>query len=159
MEAQIVPELAVAGILLQGISCGIMLATVIGIFPMMQRMSYTQYTASVQFLWPRFDPVMPILNISVTLVYMALSFAPGRALTRVLFGTSVALLLVVIVISVAKNVPINKAVKAMNPHTRPDRWADVDPRAQWRKWNLIRTLLAVTALLIAGCGSVSVLTT
>ena len=45
-----------------GVAAGVMLSTVIGVVPMFLTMNYGPYVRSVQFLWPRYDPFMPILN-------------------------------------------------------------------------------------------------
>jgi hypothetical protein len=138
--------LAVA-VLANGVAAGIMLATVIGIVPFMLAMSYSRYVETVSFLWPRYDPMMPILNVLVAgLDIVVASTARGPA--SPLAGVAGALLIVVITVSVAKNVPINKYVTALDPQHRPADWAQRDPRVRWRNWNLARTTLAVAALAV-----------
>lgn len=129
-----------------GVGAGVMLSTVMGVVPMFLALPYERYVWSVQFLWPRYDPFMPAVNGATFVLDVALvGMAPDPA-GRVLFGVAAALLVAVMVISVAKNVPINKYVKSLDPDTPPADWQRRDPRVRWRNWNLARTLLAVAAL-------------
>lgn len=128
-----------------GVAAGIMLSTVIGIVPMMRALPYAGYVQMVQFMRPRYDPIMPIANGGALLADVVL-VASGQRGT----GPHVAaalLLACVITISVSKNVPVNKYLMSLNPQEPPDNWADIDPRSRWQRWNNIRTCLAVLAFL------------
>lgn len=139
--------LATLALLANGIAAGIMLSTVIGIVPMMLSLPYDRYVRTVQFLWPRYDPAMPIMNGLTVLLDAALTvLADGPA--RTAFACSGLLLVAVMAISVTKNVPINRYVKALDPDRRPGEWERRDPRRRWRNWNTTRTCLAVTAFAV-----------
>jgi uncharacterized membrane protein len=145
--------LLTAAVLLNGIGAGIMLATVVGIVPFLLTMPYQRYVETVKFLWPRYDPMMPILNVATVVLDVALTFtATGR--TRTLVPVAGALLLSVIVISVTRNVPINRYVTALDPARSPADWPTRDPRVRWRNWNLLRTLLATAALTVNAAAAV-----
>lgn len=128
-----------------GVAAGIMLSTVIGIVPLMRALPYPGYVQMVQFMRPRFDPIMPIANggalvIDIVLVVTGASDAQLRAVAAVLLAA-------VVTISVRKNVPVNRYVMSLNAHEPPSNWAEVDPRQRWKTWNDIRTSCAVLAFL------------
>jgi|HubBroStandDraft_4_1064222.scaffolds.fasta_scaffold51319_4 uncharacterized membrane protein len=137
--------LTIAAIAANGIAAGIMLSTVIGIVPMMVALPYGRYVQTVQFLRPRFDPVMPITNGSALVLDVALAAVSHGAASRGGFSLAAALLAAVMAVSIIKNVPINRFIMSLDSRRQPEDWAGRDPRARWRKWNLIRTGLAVAA--------------
>jgi len=152
--SQLIAPLVPAVLLANGLAAGVMLSTVIGTVPLMMVLPYDRYVHLVQFLWRRYDPFMPIAN--------GLSFAADVVLAvtepaaRPLWCAAAALLACVMVISVWKNVPVNRYVMSLDPAARPEDWPRRDPRAFWRRWNLIRTSLAVAAL-AANVAAVAVL--
>lgn len=141
-------------ILANGVAAGVMFSTVIGIAPLMLVLPYDRYIQAIQFLWPRYDPLMPITNGAAFLLDVAIAALATNGLGRVSFGLAAALLAAVISISVIKNVPINKYIASLDPARQPPDWADRDPRVRWRNWNLARTSLALLALVVnvAGAG-------
>ncbi|MCO1580342.1 DUF1772 domain-containing protein [Crossiella sp. SN42] len=138
--------LALVAALANGVAAGIMLSTVIGIVPLMLALPYGQYVQLVRFLWRRYDPIMPALNGGVLLLDLLLAaLAPqGRAAHT----AAAVLLAAVVLISVSRNVPVNRYVTALDPAHRPADWARRDPRRRWRNWNLLRTGLATLAFLL-----------
>lgn len=136
-----------------GAAAGIMLSTVIGIVPMMRALPYAGYVQMVQFMRPRYDPIMPVSNGSALLIDVVLVATDQRGTG--LHVAAALLLASVIVISVSKNVPVNKYLMSLNPQQPPDDWADVDPRERWQKWNNIRTSMAVLALLCNAAALIS----
>ena len=127
-----------------GVAAGIMLATVIGVVPLFVASDYGQYVRMVQFMWPRYDPTMPILN-SVSLVVDLVMAAWQPAAARPWYLLAAVLLGVVMFISITRNVPVNKYVSRLDPANEPADWATVDPRLGWQRWNLIRTVVALCA--------------
>jgi uncharacterized membrane protein len=130
---------------LNGVAAGIMLSTVVGIVPMMVAQPYQGYVRTVQFLWPRYDPLMPILNASALVLAAFGAVAAGGGPARPVLATAAILLATVMAISITKNVPVNRFVSGLDPERQPDDWARLDPRRRWQRWNLIRTALAVLA--------------
>lgn len=145
--------LGALGTVVNGAAAGIMLSTVIGIVPMMRALPYPGYVRMVQFMRPRYDPIMPISNGGALLVDIAL-IASGQRATALHLAAAV-LLAVVITISVSKNVPVNRYVMSLDPEDQPKDWADVDPRKRWQLWNNIRTGSAVLALLCNAAALIS----
>ncbi|MGJ6967146.1 anthrone oxygenase family protein [Streptosporangium sp. G11] len=142
MVVQILLPLVLLG---NGLAAGIMLSTVIGVVPWMLAQPYDRYVGAIRFMWPRYDPFMPIVNALTCVLDIVLIFVAPTAASRALFGTAAGLLLVVMAISVVKNVPINRYVTSLDPEDRPADWEERDPRVRWRNWNLIRTVLALVA--------------
>lgn len=137
-----------------GLGAGVVLATVIGVVPWMLSESYRNYVSSVQFMWRRFDPLMPMLiGISLVADVFLVFFAEGIS-SRILFGISASSLAIMMSISIFKNVPINRYVTSLNPQRRPDGWDKNDPRKKWRKWNTSRALFAVMAFGVNSVASV-----
>lgn len=141
MSALLVPAVLLAN----GLAAGVMLSTVIGTVPLMMVLPYDRYVHLVQFLWRRYDPFMPIANGVAFLADVLLAVtAPGGM--RAAWCASAVLLACVMAISVWKNVPVNRYVMSLDPAERPSDWPDRDPRVFWRRWNSVRTALALAAL-------------
>jgi uncharacterized membrane protein len=142
MIAEVTAPLATA---LNGVAAGIMLSTVVGIVPMMVAQPYTGYVRMVQFLWPRYDPMMPALNGGAMVLGVVSAVAVGPVPARPMLILAAALLACVMAISITKNVPVNRYVGRLDPASQPDDWTQADPRSRWRRWNLIRTSIALVA--------------
>ncbi len=147
--------LAPIAILANGIGAGVMLSTVLGIVPLTLVLPYDRYVQAIRFLWPRYDPFMPVINGVAFLLDVAVTVLTATEPGRALFGLAAALLAAVMSISLIKNVPINKYVTLLDPVRQPPDWAQRDPRLRWRNWNLARTSLALVALAanVAGIGA------
>jgi uncharacterized membrane protein len=145
MAVYLVPLL----LLVNGVAAGMMLSTVVGVVPMFLTLSYPAYVRAVQFLWPRYDPLMPVLTVTTAALDVLLAAGAAEPAARVPFAVGAALMVVVIAISLLRNVPINRYVMRLDPETTPGDWAERDPRRRWRAWNTLRTALTVLALLAA----------
>lgn len=137
-------------LLANGLAAGDMFCVAVGVAPLMLALPYGRYVELVQFLRPRYDPTMPILNGLTAVVDVVLAITTSSAAARVLFAAGAVLSVGVIVLSVAKAVPINRYVMSLDPDDRPTDWAQRDPRTQWRNWNLVRTVLMLVALVLNG---------
>ncbi|MFY1699371.1 MULTISPECIES: DUF1772 domain-containing protein [unclassified Solwaraspora] len=140
-----------------GVAAGIMVSTVVGIVPMMVAQPYRGYVRTVQFLWPRYDPLMPILNGTALALAVVAAIAAPTASARTVLVVAAALLATVMAISIVKNVPVNRYVSRLDPGRQPDDWARLDPRLRWQRWNRIRTAAAVLAF-IANVAATGLLT-
>ncbi|WP_433336448.1 anthrone oxygenase family protein [Spirillospora sp. CA-294931] len=136
-----------------GLTAGIMLSTVMGIVPLTAVQTYDRYVETIQFLWPRYDPFMPITHVLTVVLDLVLVFLAPEPEARALFGVAGVVLVVVMAISVIKNVPINRYVMSLDPATVPDAWETKDPRRSWRNWNLLRTSLALGGLVVNAAGA------
>lgn len=140
-----------------GIAAGVMLSTVIGIVPLILVLPYDRYVQTIQFMWPRYDPFMPIahgLTLLLDFVLVGMVDAPAA---RWSFAAGGVLLVIVMAISLVKNVPVNRYVMSLDPHAQPSDWQQRDPRRAWASWNLLRTSLALVALALNGAGAAALL--
>lgn len=149
--------LIVAVLLGNGLAAGVMFSTVIGIVPMTLALPYDRYVETIQFLWPRYDPFMPITHALTIVVDLVLVVTVDDPAGRASFGVAGVLLVTVMTISVLKNVPINRYVMSLDPAAPPADWERRDPRARWRSWNLLRTGLAIAGLTANAAGAAALL--
>jgi hypothetical protein len=133
-------------LLANGLGAGVMLSTVIGTVPLTLALPYDRYVEMIQFMWPRYDPLMPAMNALAFVLDVALGITTGDSAARPFLIVGGVLLAAVMAISVTKNVPINKYVTGLDPAAQPADWASADPRRRWRNWNTLRTSLALVAL-------------
>jgi uncharacterized membrane protein len=145
--------LVVLALLATGLAAGVMLGTAIGPAPLALALPYDRYVQLIQYMWPRYDPFMPITNGVALAACAALALVAPQPTTRPLYAVGAVLLIALMVISVTKNVPINRYVMSLDPRHPPADWTARDPRARWRNWNLLRTALAVSAFAASLAGA------
>jgi uncharacterized membrane protein len=133
-------------LLANGLGAGVMLSTVIGTVPLTLALPYDRYVEMIQFMWPRYDPFMPLTNALAFVLDVVLAVTTDDGSARLFLTAAAVLLASVMAISVARNVPINKYVTALDPARQPADWQSADPRRRWQTWNTLRTTLALLAL-------------
>ncbi|MEU4831064.1 DUF1772 domain-containing protein [Streptosporangium sp. NPDC023615] len=147
-------EIVVSLVLLaNGLAAGVLLGTQMGGWPLLDSLPPDRYVHAHAFFSTRFDPFMPICLIVTTLGDLALGLLAGSTVARALYLVAAALCLGTITISLTKNVPVNRWVRALDPGNLPEDFAERDPRRHWGTWNRVRTALSVLALLV-NCGLV-----
>ncbi|GGN36546.1 hypothetical protein GCM10012285_10420 [Streptomyces kronopolitis] len=141
--SQILLPLALIG---SGMGAGGLMIATLGGAPLLLSLPADRYIPVHQFLVTRFDPFMPICMITAMLSDIAaVTLTDGSAHGPE--AVAAVLLLGAIVVSLVKNVPINKWIGTLEPGVVPPDWERIDPRVRWRNWNVVRTAFAVTALL------------
>ena len=143
-------------LLASGLAAGGLMIASLGGAPLLLTLPVDRYIPTHQFLVTRFDPFMPISMCVALVCDVALAFAAPGAATRSLALTAGVLLIAAMVVSLTRNVPINRWVATLDPARVPDDWARIDPRVRWRNWNLVRTACVVAALAL-NVAAVSVL--
>ncbi|GHF28131.1 DUF1772 domain-containing protein [Streptomyces morookaense] len=142
------PTLITVLLVCTGVAAGDMFCTAVGLAPLMRSLTYRQYVTTVQFLQPRYDPAMPVINTTALLSgVLAAIWAPSPTVT-VLLVCAAVLVTGVIAVSVAKAVPINRFVLRLDPDEEPADWRRTDPRTPWRRWHLARTAAMTGALVL-----------
>ena len=142
--------LGVAALLGGGVTAGVLFAVALSVLPALFAMETGTYVYAHKLLGRNWDPTMPVIVLSSTLVNAVLAVVAGGA-ARPLFVVAAVLLLGVSGVSHLCNVPINRRVKAIDdPSVIPADWED--PRPLWRRWHLLRTTLAVVALAVTAAG-------
>jgi len=126
-----------------GLTAGVLFAVALSVLPGLSLMPADRYVYAHQLIGRNWDPTMPLIVIGSIVADLVLVFlGPPRAAWSYAVG---ALLLVgVSVVSHFCNVPMNRGVKVLDPDRIPAGWRD--PRPVWRRWHLLRTVLAFAAL-------------
>jgi uncharacterized membrane protein len=148
---QILVPLAVLG---SGLAAGGSALSVLGGAPLMLHLPPERYVPVHQFLERRMHPFMPACMLVALACDIASAVLIGHQ-ARILFGAAAALLAAAIIVSLLKNVPINRWVSTLDPGHLPADWARVDPRARWSEWNRVRSGCMVLALVanVVGIGA------
>jgi uncharacterized membrane protein len=119
---------------------------VLGGAPFLLSLEPDRYVPAHKFMVTRFDPFMPICMMSALIFDVVMSVVAPGAGYRALFVTAVVFLLGAMVVSLTKNVPINRWVAALDPDFMPADFSKIDPRVRWSTWNRIRTVFVLCAL-------------
>jgi uncharacterized membrane protein len=135
-------------LLTSGLAAGVLTGTQLGGWPLLESMPPGRYVAAHAFLSTRYDPFMPVCFVVTAVGDGVLAVLAAGAPMATLFGAAAVLALSAVVVSLAKNVPVNKWLRTLDPDDLPDDFAERDPRRHWGGWNWARTALAVLALLV-----------
>ncbi len=138
-------------LLFNGFAAGGLMIASLGGAPLLLSLPSDRYIPIHQFLVTRFDPFMPISMCTALVVDLALALLAPNPASRVLVLTGGVLLIGAMVVSLTRNVPINRWVATLDPQRLPADWARIDPRVRWRNWNLVRTAFVVAALVANVC--------
>ncbi|GDY31035.1 anthrone oxygenase family protein [Gandjariella thermophila] len=142
--------LSVAVLVGSGVVAGVLFAVALSVLPALLAMPADRYVYAHQLIGRRWDPTMPIIVLTSTAADVALAVLARKG--TALFAVAAALLLAVSVVSHFCNVPINRVVKSLDPADIPAGWRD--PRPLWRRWHLLRTTLALLAVVANAVGVV-----
>lgn len=127
-----------------GTTAGVLFAVAVSMVPALAAMPPDRYVYAHQLLGRNWDPTMPLTVVASTLGDVALAIWSDGGRVRVLHTAAAVALVAVSLVSHLCNVPINRRVKGLDPERMPADWAD--PRPLWRRWHLLRTVLAFVAL-------------
>jgi uncharacterized membrane protein len=137
----LVQTLGIVVLVTSGLAAGVLFTHAVGVWPALRAMSPNQYVAAHKLLGRAYDPMMPVIVVSSTILNVVLAILDDRQPARALFVVAAGFLVGVSIVSQFRNVPINNRVKALNEV--PSDWED--PRASWGRWNLARTSFALVA--------------
>lgn len=127
-----------------GTVAGVLFAVAISTVPALAAMPPDRFVYAHTLLGRNWDPAMPIIVLSSMGLDIALAaLAPATAARSLIISAAVCLA-GVSVVSHLCNVPINRVVHETDPDAIPPGW--YDPRPVWRRWHLLRTTLAMLAL-------------
>jgi uncharacterized membrane protein len=127
-----------------GTVAGVLFAVALSTVPALAAMPPQHYVITHTLLGQNWDPFMPLIVLSTTLLDVGLAVLVPSTGIRALFVAGAMCLLGVAVVSHFANVPINRRVHRTDPANIPPDWQD--PRLLWRRWHLLRTSLAMLAL-------------
>ncbi|WP_410601164.1 anthrone oxygenase family protein [Amycolatopsis sp. lyj-90] len=135
-------------LLMNGLAAGVLLGSQLGAVPLMKSMPAEGYVYVHAFFSTRYDPFMPACLIGTSALDVVFGLSAGSQTDKSLFFVAGGLALGTVAISIAKNVPVNKWVRTLDPDNLPADFGELDPRSRWGFWNLVRTVLAVGALVL-----------
>ncbi|WP_216215917.1 anthrone oxygenase family protein [Amycolatopsis aidingensis] len=141
-------------LLASGLAAGVLLATQLGGWPLLRGLPAADYVRAHAFFSTRYDPWMPICLVTTFLGDLVLALSTGNGVARVFFAAAALLAVCTGVISVLKNVPVNRWVRTLDPDSLPRDFHRIDPRTGWGSWNRRRSVLGILAfgLNCAGLG-------
>ncbi|HKR48397.1 MAG TPA: DUF1772 domain-containing protein [Pseudonocardiaceae bacterium] len=142
--------------LANGLSAGVLVGTQLGGWPLLVTLPPERYVQAHAFLSTRYDPFMPVCLLGTALGDVLLTVLASSTGPRVLFALAAVFAASTVMISIVKNVPINRWIRTMDPDLLPADFADRDPRRSWGAWNQVRTGFAVLALLV-NCAALAAL--
>ncbi|MEV5985408.1 DUF1772 domain-containing protein [Streptomyces sp. NPDC052051] len=116
--------------------------------PLFTTLPTSMYVPVHQGLVTRFDPFMPVNLLVCLLSDLALAVLSADTAVRVLAALAAVLLASAMTVSLTKNVPINRWLSTLDAEHLPPDFAARDPRERWIRWNRVRGLLAVSALVV-----------
>ncbi|MHA6763599.1 anthrone oxygenase family protein [Streptacidiphilus sp. PAMC 29251] len=138
--------LSVVAVCGSGITAGVLFAVALSVLPALFAMETSTYIYAHKLLGRHWDPLMPAIVLGTMAVDVVLGVVCSGS-AQGLFLAAAATSLGVSAVSHLCNVPINRRVKAVaDPSLLPPDWED--PRPLWRRWHLLRTWLAVVALVL-----------
>jgi uncharacterized membrane protein len=142
----VIEILAVLVVVTSGVIAGVLFGFAVSVLPAFFAMPPDRFVYSTKLIGRNWDPMMPIIVITSTVVDILLAiFGPGGSAVTLFIVASV-LLVGVSVVSHWCNVPINRQVKKVDPENFPADWSD--PRPLWRRFHYLRTFLAVLAVAV-----------
>jgi hypothetical protein len=106
-------------------------------------LSATEYVAMHKMRDSTFRRVMPMLGLGTLFAATACAVAASTHAARALLIASGALLLIDIVLTIGRQLPLNRRVQTWRPETIPSDWREV--RDRWKAQHMTRTLLGVSA--------------
>lgn len=138
--------LAVFVVVTSGVIAGVLFGFAVSVLPAFFAMPADRFVYSTKLIGRNWDPMMPIIVITSTVLDILLAIFGPAGSTVTLFILGSVLLVGVSVVSHWCNVPINRQVKKVDPENMPADWAD--PRPLWRRFHYLRTILAVLAVAV-----------
>lgn len=139
--------LALWALIGSGITAGVLFAVALSVVPALLAMPVGRYVEAHRLLGRNWDPTMPIIVLTTTAADVTLAVMADSAARRGTFLLAAVLMLAVAGVSHLLNVPLNRAVKGLDPQAPvPDGWHD--PRPTWRSYHLLRTVIAVAAFAV-----------
>lgn len=136
-----------------GIAAGVLFSVALSVVPAFLALAPDRYVEVHKLIGRRYDRVMPAVVLASFVIDGVLAALPSPAVARILFGAAALLTIGVSLVSQFGNVPINRAVKRLDGPGVPTGWSD--PRRRWRALHLVRTWLAVLALIITAAAVLS----
>ncbi len=141
-------------LLANGLAAGVLLGTQLGGFPLMAALPPDRYVHAHAFFSTRYDPFMPICLVGTAVGDLVLAAVAPGAGAWILHLAGAVLAGGTVLISLTKNVPINRWVRQLDPDRLPPGFDPTGRRRVWGRWNSLRSWLTVAALVV-NCAAVA----
>jgi uncharacterized membrane protein len=133
-------------VLCSGTVAGVFIAVTVSIMPALAVLPVSSYVQVHRLMGNGYHPMMPLVVLIVLVGDIALALITGRATQTALLSAAIVLQFGVQAVSHLGNEPLNKRVRAADGDAVGPDWDD--PRAAWRRWHLLRTVLAMAVFAI-----------
>lgn len=135
-------------LLANGLAAGVLVGTVLGVVPFYMTLAADSYVRAHAFAVGRYDPFQPACLLVTFAADVAAAITAPTATVRVLCALAGLAAVSVVAISLTRNVPMNRWIRAQDPETLPAGWDMEAFRRRWARWNSTRTAVAVLALVL-----------
>jgi uncharacterized membrane protein len=144
--------LSVVVLLTSGLIAGVFFDVALAMLPAFMIMTPGRFIYANNTIGKGYHPTMPIVCSVTVLTELALALSVPEP-RRYLFFAATALIIGTMLVSEFGNMRINRILLKVDPENVPGDWSD--PRASWRAFHLLRTVLAVLAVTANGIAVVS----
>jgi uncharacterized membrane protein len=151
-----IPVLVVAALVSSGLVAGVLFIGLVAVQPALRSVTPGTYVTVKQAFDRTYPPFMRPLQLTALAVSLALTVTAGvqgKATCAVLAGLAFLSIAVNIVVTVRGDLPINVAMASWRADDPPSDWEH--HQARWDTFNKIRTVAAVTALVLLAVASVA----
>ncbi|MFI0422936.1 anthrone oxygenase family protein [Spongiactinospora sp. 9N601] len=140
-----------------GIAAGVLVGTMLGVVPFYRTLGAPEYVRAHAFSSTRYDPFQPICLVTTLVIDTILAATVDAFAARALCAAAAVTTLGVVIISVSRNVPMNRWIVRQDPDAMPADWDFESFRANWARWNGIRATVAILAFVFNISAAVALL--
>jgi uncharacterized membrane protein len=141
-----VDVLRVLAVLCSGVVAGVFIAVTLSVMPALAQLPAPSYIRIHRLLGSGYHPTMPIVVLIVLLSDLALALITTKGSFVILLSVAMVLQVGVQAVSHLGNERLNKRIRAVDEEMIGADWDD--PRHAWRRWHIVRTVLAVAVFAI-----------
>ncbi|RBQ16120.1 DUF1772 domain-containing protein [Spongiactinospora rosea] len=140
-----------------GIAAGVLVGTMLGVVPFYRTLGAPEYVRAHAFSSTRYDPFQPICLVTTLIIDTIVAITLDAFTARVLCAAAAVTTLGVILISLSRNVPMNRWIVRQDPDAMPADWDLTSFRENWARWNGMRALVALLAFVLNISAAVALL--
>ncbi|MCK9920541.1 DUF1772 domain-containing protein [Frankia sp. AgPm24] len=144
-----VSALVVISLVLTGLVAGTMTIGLVAVRPAMHTLPATTYVTVKQAFdvsYPKFMKPLQITSLFSTVALAVAAAVAGPTTSAILAAIAAVAVFTNIIVTVRGDLPINNAMATWTPDAPPSDWQS--HRARWDFFNSIRTIAALTALVL-----------
>jgi uncharacterized membrane protein len=145
-----------AAALANGLCAGVLVASVLGVVPYYRTLPADGYIRAHAFSVGRYDPFQPVCLLITLVADAAAAIWADDGAARLLCAAAAVLVLAVLAVTLARNLPMNRSIQRVVPDAPPEGFVAGAFLRSWARWNAVRTAFAALALL-ANAAAIGVL--